>query len=368
MIEYENLKKVNQPYLDEMVRVSKEAMESGWFILGERVKAFENDFARYNGNKYCIGVASGLDALTISLKVYNFPEGSEVLIPSNSYIATVFSILHNNLIPVFVEPDIHTYNIDPLRIEENISPKTKALMIVNLYGKSCDMDSILSLSKKYNLKVIEDCAQSHGAKYKGKKTGTFGECNAFSFYPTKNLGALGDAGAIVTDDSALANKAYELRNYGSKIKYYNDSVGYNSRLDEIQAAILSVKLQYLDKINMHKRNLADIYDSNLKSDFIKPVREKSYFDVFHIYAIMHERRDELREFLLKNEIKTEIHYPVPPHKQNALSELIKLKKIKVPEEGFPISEEIHKKILSLPISSFHSESDILKVTKILNEF
>jgi dTDP-4-amino-4,6-dideoxygalactose transaminase len=368
MIEYENLKKLNEPFMEELIQSSKKTIESGLYILGENGKSFEKEFALYNGNKYCIGVASGLDALILSLRAFEFEEGSEVIVPANTYIATILSILHNQLRPVFVEPDIKTYNIDPTKIEERITTNTRAIMIVNLYGKSCDMDEILKIANKYDLKVIEDCAQSHGAKFKGKNTGTFGHCNAFSFYPTKNLGALGDAGAVTTDDPEIAEKIYKLRNYGSRIKYHNDLIGYNSRLDEIQAGFLSIKMKYLDKINSHKRKLAKIYNENLKDGFIKPNSHSDYFDVYHIYAVRHERRDALREYLLKKEIKTEIHYPVAPHNQVAIKKLIAQGKFVIDVGGYPISEEIHNTELSLPISYFHTEEDVYRVIEVMNSW
>jgi dTDP-4-amino-4,6-dideoxygalactose transaminase len=361
VIEYENLQKANRIFFEEYQQSLKETLNSGWFILGKNVEKFEQEFAAYNNNKFCVGVASGLDALILSLKAFDFKKRGEVLVPSNTYIATILSIIHAGLIPVLVEPDIKTYNIDPNLIEEKISSNTKAVMIVHLYGKSCDMDPIVSLCKKYNLALIEDCAQSHGAKYKGKNTGTFGEFGAFSFYPTKNLGALGDGGSVNTDDPELAKTIKRLRNYGSDVKYYNEIVGYNSRLDEVQAGFLSIKLKRLDEIISHKRKLADIYHKNLKDDFIKPVMHEDYFDVYHIYNVRHPQRDKLKEYLLKNEIKTDIHYPVPPHKQKAMVGIIK-------EKNFPISEEIHSTTLSLPISFLHAENDIYKVVEVMNRF
>src|SRR4030042_34353 len=249
MIEYENLKEVNEPFFAEYKKEFTDIMQGGWYILGKAVGKFEQEFANYCGVLHCIGVASGLDALIISLKAFKFKPGSEVILPSNTYIATIISIVHCGLKPVLVEPDIMTYNIDPAKIEDALTSKTAAIMPVHLYGKMCHMDPIMEIANRHGLKIIEDCAQAHGSKYKSKKAGTFGHCNAFSFYPTKNLGALGDAGAIVTDDHELAQQVRILRNYGSKIKYYNEVVGYNSRLDELQAAFLSVKLKKLDGIN-----------------------------------------------------------------------------------------------------------------------
>tara|TARA_B100000809_G_scaffold112579_1_gene111112 strand:- start:871 stop:1956 length:1086 start_codon:yes stop_codon:yes gene_type:complete len=361
MIDYENLKKLNEPFFEEYTKKFSEVLNSGWYILGNSVKQFEEEFTKYNNAQNTIGVASGLDAITLSLAACGFEEGSEVIVPSNTYIATILSVVHNKLKPVLVEPSIETYNIDPKKIEESITSKTKAIVIVHLYGKSCEMDPIIEICKRHNLKLIEDCAQSHGAKYKGTKTGVFGDFGAFSFYPTKNLGALGDAGAILCNDDSLAHKVKRLRNYGSDIKYLNEVVGYNSRLDEMQAAFLSVKLTHLDEINEHKRCLAKLYLQNLNSDFIKPVVHPDYFDVYHIFNIRHKKRDELREYLLENGIKTEIHYPVSPSNQKALKGIID-------EKEFPISEEIHRTTLSLPISFCHTQKEINRVIEVMNKF
>ena len=361
MIEYESLALLNAPFFEEYSNAFQKVMNSGWYILGQSVKNFEEEFANYNKSTHCIGLASGLDAITLSIKAFDFDKGSEIIVPSNTYIATILSVMQNNMKPVFVEPSIDTYNIDPIKIEAAITNKTKAIVVVHLYGKSCDMDPIMEICKKYNLKLIEDCAQSHGATYKGKHTGTFGEFGSFSFYPTKNLGALGDAGAVVCNDVALYKIIRRLRNYGSDVKYYNEVVGYNSRLDEMQAAFLSVKLKRLNDINNHKRKLAAIYLNNLKLDFIKPVVDKYYFDVYHIFNIRCDKRDALKEYLLKHDIKTEIHYPVSPSKQNALQG-------KLDNYSFPISEKIHATTLSLPISFFHTEGDVNKVVEVMNKF
>lgn len=361
MIEYENLGKLNQPFFEELESAFKETLESGWYILGKKVQQFETEFANYCNTKHCIGVANGLDALILALRTFNFPKGSEVIVPSNTYIATILSIVHNGLVPILVEPDITTYNIDSKKIEEKITSKTCAVLVVHLYGKVCEMDAITAIAEKHNLKIIEDCAQAHGAKYKNVKAGSFGDINAFSFYPSKNLGAIADAGAITTNDNELAETIKSLRNYGSKVKYYNELVGYNSRLDEVQAAFLSVKLKYLDKINEHKRKLASIYLKNLKADFIKPAVHTDYFDVYHIFNVRHPKRDALKEYLLKHEIKTEIHYPVSPNKQQAMKGILD-------NQSTPISEEIHQTTLSLPISYFHTENDILHVIDVMNKF
>jgi dTDP-4-amino-4,6-dideoxygalactose transaminase len=361
MIEYENLKKLNKVFFAQYHEKFEAVLNSGWFILGQQVKQFEDDFARYCGTKYCVGVANGLDALILSLRAFNFRPGGEVLVPSNTYIATILSILNCGLKPVLVEPDISTYNIDPGRIEESITKNTVAIMVVHLYGKCCEMDAISSLVKKHELKLIEDCAQAHGAMFKNRKAGSFGDFSAFSFYPTKNLGALGDAGSLNTSSDELAIIARKLRNYGSEKKYYNDIIGVNSRLDELQAGFLSIKLSRLDDINAHKRKLAALYQANLKADFIKPQVHLDYSDVFHIYNVRHEKRDELKAYLLKHQVGTEIHYPVAPHRQLAMRGILD-------SSQFPISEEIHATILSLPISFFHTEDDVLKVVEIMNKF
>ena len=359
-IEYENLFKVNQPYFDEFRQKFDEVLQSGWFILGNNVKKIESEFSSYNKLKYCSGVASGLDALTISLLTLDLEKGSDIIVPSNTYIATILSIILAGHNPVLVEPDINTYNINPALVEESITKRTRAIMVVHLYGKPCDMDPILEICKKNNLFLIEDCAQAHGAEYKGKKVGSFGDMAGFSFYPTKNLGCLGDGGAIVTNNEELHLKSQMLRNYGSRVKYQNEFIGMNSRLDEVQAAFLSVKLKSLNKINSHKRELASHYLSHLKEDFIKPSVQNFSYDVFHIFNIRHKQRNELKEYLLKHGINTEIHYPIPPHKQKALSFLSHLK--------YPISEEIHSTTLSLPISTIHSKDDIFRVIETMNKF
>jgi dTDP-4-amino-4,6-dideoxygalactose transaminase len=360
MIEYENLKKVNAPFLEAFSKKFREVTESGWFILGEEVKKFESDFAAYCGSKFCIGVANGLDALTISLQAFSFPKGSEVIVPSNTYIATILSILNSGLKPVLVEPSIGSYNIDPLLIEQNVTRNTVAIMVVHLYGKCCEMDMITDIARSADLKIIEDCAQAHGASYKGKKVGTFGDFSAFSFYPTKNLGALGDGGSINTDSPDLCKIARMIRNYGSEKKYHNDVIGVNSRLDELQAALLNVKLPHLDEINNHKRELASVYHANLNDNFIQPELHPDYHDVYHIFNVRHPRRDLLKQYLETNGIKTDIHYPVPPHQQVALKGLL--------QNDFPISEEIHRTTLSLPISFCHSREDILRVVDVMNNF
>lgn len=359
MIEYENLRLANEKLFDKYKESFNNFLNSGWFILGDQVKKFEENFASFCNVKHCIGVASGLDALILAIDACNFPKNSEIIVPSNTYIATILAIVRNGFKPILVEPDINTYNIDPNRIEEKITKNTRAIIVVHLYGKACDMDKICSIANQYDLKIIEDVAQAHGAKFKDKMVGGFG-IGCFSFYPTKNLGALGDAGAVTTNDENLAKTFRSLRNYGSAIKYYNDDLGYNSRLDEIQAGFLSAKLEILDDITNHKRELAKIYIENLDDRFIKPVVDRDYFDVYHIFNVRHKNRDELKNYLLENEVKTEIHYPLPPHRQKSMQGII--------EGQYPISEEIHNTTLSLPISYFHKEEDVLKICDIMNRW
>jgi len=360
-IDYENLARLNAPFLEEFRRSFDAVLDSGWFILGRQVEAFEKEFASWCTCEYGIGLASGLDALMLSLKVCNLPAGSEVIVPSNTYIATILAILQAGLQPVLVEPDIASYNIDPQKIEEKISGRTGAILVVHLYGKCCDMDPVLDIAARHNLYVIEDCAQSHGARYKNRVAGSFGDLAAWSFYPTKNLGALGDAGAITTNSSGYAERLKVLRNYGSKVKYHNEEVGFNSRLDEVQAAFLRVKLKHIAAITDHKRSLASVYLQHLNDEVVKPSVGPDYFDVYHIFNIRTARRDELKQYLLANGIKTEIHYPVPPHQQKAMQGILK-------ETSFPVSEEIHATTLSLPISYFHTSEDVLQVCEAINQF
>ena len=361
MVPYEDLKVVNEPFAESFRQQFEKVLSSGWYILGNEVSTFENDFAAYHQIPHCIGVANGLDALVISLKALPLQEKSEILVPSNTYIATILAILHSGHIPVLVEPDIRTYNIDPEKIEDRITDKTAAVLVVHLYGKCCKMDGIMEICKRRGLALVEDCAQSHGAKYNDQLCGTFGDMAGFSFYPTKNLGCLGDGGAILTNNESLAAKARLMRNYGSSKKYYNEYPGYNSRLDELQAAFLHVKLKGLAAINAHKRKLASVYLSELGEDFIKPHVDKDQEDVYHIFAVRHPKRNELRAYLSANGIGTEIHYPVPPHHQQALKGV-------VGDCCYPVSEEIHHTILSLPCSTAHTEDDIYKVIEVMNQF
>jgi len=361
LIEYENLARLNQPFFEDYLRACNAVLSKGWYILGESVTSFENDYAAYCNSSYAIGVANGLDALILALKAFEFAPGTEIIVPSNTYIATILAIVHNQLKPILVEPDINTYNIDPSLIEEKINGRTGAILVVHLYGKMCEMDAICAIAAKHGLKVIEDCAQAHGARVNNKKAGSWGDFGAHSFYPTKNLGAIGDAGALTCSNETLKKRIAALRNYGSVVKYYNEVAGYNSRLDELQAAFLSIKLKKLDAINEHKRKLAAIYLEQLKDDFIKPVVQPGYYDVYHIFNIRHPKRDQLKAYLLKHDIKTEIHYPVAPNRQRAMIGILD-------DQPTPIAEEIHQTTLSLPVSFCHTEQDIFEVSALMNKF
>lgn len=360
-VEYENLNKLNIKFRREFADTFDKFLLNNKFILGENVENFEKEFSSYCGeNVLSVGVSSGLDALILSIEVLSLPKESEIIVPSNTYIATIISIIRLGYKPVLVEPCIIKYNIDVNILESYITKKTKVIMCVHLYGKMCDMDDLLNLCKKYDLYLIEDSSQSHGSEYKNKRSGTFGDLSAFSLYPTKNLGALGDAGIITTKNENFYDKLLYLRNYGSKIKYQNDYIGYNSRLDEIQAGFLLTKLKYLNEIISHKRFLADLYIKNINSKFILPLVEHDKKDSYHIFNIRVDNRNELKNYLESYGIQTEIHYPISPHNQKCLKDY---------NFGYyPISDEIHNTTLSLPISYIHSEEDIYYVIKTLNKF
>lgn len=360
MIEYESLAKSNEAFIAELEAAANRVVRSGWYVLGNEVQAFEKEFAEYIGAKHCIGVGNGLDALILSFEALDLPKDSEILVASNTYIATILAIVRAGYKPVLVEPELETFNMDPARLHEALTSKTGAICVTHLFGKPCRMDKIGKFAQEHGLKVIEDCAQSHGAKLASKMTGTFGDTGCFSFYPTKNLGAIGDAGAIVTNDDILADRLRHMRNYGSKIKYVNQYVGMNSRLDEIQAAMLRVKLRHLDKMTQHKRTLAEIYFNNLPSWIKLPRHRDDEFDVFHIFGIRCEHRDELRSFLLSNGVKTEIHYPIPPHRQQAMRHIL--------TGDYVIADELHATELSLPISIGHNKGDVLKVCRAMGGF
>ena len=360
MIEYESLAQSNAAYIADLEAAASRVIRSGWYVLGQEVNAFEQEFAQYVGAKHCIGVANGLDALILSIEALNLPKGSDVLVASNTYIATILAIIRAGHKPVLVEPVLETFNMDPALLPAALTPNTRAICVTHLFGKACRMDAIGAFAKAHGLKVIEDCAQSHGARLAGKMTGTFGDAGCSSSYPTKHLGAVGDAGAVVTDDDELADRLRHLRNYGSKQKYVNEYAGVNSRLDEIQAAMLRVKLKHMDAMTEHKRALAQIYFAELPSFVQKPVVNADEYDVFHIYGIRSPKRNDLKEFLLASNVKTEIHYPIAPHKQRAMHDVL--------SGQYPIAQALHDSELSLPISYGHTTQDIRQVCQIIQKF
>ena len=330
-------------YQQEYEEAALRVLRSGWYVLGNEVKQFEEEFAAFTGRKYCVGLNSGLDALIMSVRALGISQGDEVIVQANTYIATVLGITENGAIPVFVEPD-ECYNIDADKIEVAITDKTKAIMVVHLYGQASNMGKIMGISKKYNLPVIEDCAQSHGACFDGKMTGSFGISGCFSFYPTKNLGAFGDAGAIVTDDKDFADKVRMMRNYGSRIKYYNEIEGLNSRLDEMQAALLRVKLQHIKELNQERVVLADRYTKGITNEYIvKPEIRNGANSIFHQYVIRCKDRSNLQKYLEEQGIQTQIHYPVPPHLAECYERLGHKR------GDYPITEQYANEVLSLPI-------------------
>ena len=359
MIKFLDLHKINLPYHEALHQKMQDVLDKGWFILGDEVKAFEKSFASYCGMKHCIGVGNGLDAMVLIFKAYIqlgvLKKGDEVIVPANTYIASILAILQSDLVPVLVEPDSKTYNIDPDLIVEKITNKTKGILVVHLYGQLADMDKINEIGKKYNLLIVEDAAQAQGLTFRGNNT------KAFSFYPGKNLGSLGDAGAITTNDDALAEVLFAMRNYGSEKKYYNEIIGVNSRLDELQAAFLNVKLPNLETENNRRRQIAKRYSTEIKNNkIVLPLCEDLSNHVFHLFVVRTENREHLQEYLKENSIETLIHYPIPPHKQNALKEWNNL--------SFPITEKIHREVLSLPISPVMSDDEVTKVVEILNRY
>lgn len=363
-IPFVSFTEVNKQVKEEILKAFEQFFDSGWYILGERVKEFEASYAAFNKVPNCIGVSNGLDALHICLRTLNIGAGDEVIIPSNTYIATALAVSYVGAVPVLVEPDSQTYNIDPLKIEAAITPKTKAIMPVHLYGQACEMEAIMDIANKNNLYVIEDNAQAQGATYNDKITGSWGHINGTSFYPGKNLGALGDAGAITTTDANLANKASILRNYGSEKKYYNEVIGYNMRLDECQAAILSVKLKYLEEWTRQRIEIASWYNNALAgiNDITLPVSAAGASHVFHLYVIRTKRRDALQKHLAGLGTGTLIHYPIPIHLQKAYQHLGFVK------GDFPIAEEIADTCLSLPMWPGMQKDDVAKVAEQIISF
>lgn len=369
MIPFLDLKAINMQYRDQMITACTRVIDSGWYICGKELEEFEHNFANYCGTRYAIGVANGLDALILTLRAWKelgkLNEGDEVIVPSNTYIASILAISQNNLKPVLVEPDITTFNIDTKKIETAITPKTKVILPVHLYGQLAAMPEIMTIAKKYNLLVLEDSAQSHGAEINGQKAGNWGNAAGFSFYPGKNLGALGDAGAITTNDAELAQMLKAIRNYGSHEKYKNLVPGVNSRLDEIQAAILNVKLKFLDQENQHRRHIADLYLKEIQNTAIelpcKNINTETYAQhVWHLFVIRTKYREKLQQYLAENGVQTLIHYPIPPHKQQAYQEWNGL--------SFPVSEQIHAEVLSLPIGPTLSMDEAKQVVQLCNGF
>lgn len=364
MIKFLDLQKINEQYSEEFKGVFDKVLKSGWFILGKEVEKFESEFAAYCGTKYCIGVANGLDALILIIEGYKqlglMKEGDEIIVPSNTYIASILAISKAGLLPILVEPDQTTFLIDSTKIEEKITTKTKAILPVHLYGRSCDMSALKNIADKYKLKIIEDSAQSHGATFKGKRSGNLGDASGFSFYPGKNLGAIGDAGAITTNDKELAESIKALRNYGSHKKYENLYKGINSRLDELQAALLSVKLKYLDDETEARRKIAERYSLEIINPQILlpklPADRKEHS--WHLYVLQVSDRQKVQQYLLEKGIQTLIHYPIPPHKQKAYSELNNL--------SYPISEKMHAEVLSIPISPVMTDVEVTKVIDAVN--
>ena len=370
MIEFLNLKAANREYRQELIEAATRVIDSGWYIQGTELKAFESEFAAYCGTKHCIGVANGLDALILTLRAWKelgkLKDGDEVIVPSNTYIASILAISANDLVPVLVEPDVATYNLCPKQTEAAITAKTRAILPVHLYGQLADMPAIMAVAQRHNLLVLEDSAQAHGAELNGKKAGNWGDASGFSFYPGKNLGALGDAGAVTTNDDQLAETLRALRNYGSHEKYKNLFQGTNSRLDEIQAAMLSVKLKHLDTETAHRRKVADAYIQGINNTAVtlpltlnaSPLTRENH--VWHVFVIRCEQREALQKHLLEHGIQTLIHYPIPPHQQQAYKEWNM--------HSYPVSELIHQQVMSLPMGPTITMDEVKKVIAAINTF
>lgn len=365
MIKFLDLQKINAQYAADLKNVAAEVIDSGWYLLGERVKKFEKELVAFQEGGHAVAVANGLDALRLILKAYLemgiMQEGDEVIVPANTYIASILAITDNRLRPVLVEPDLETYNLDLRLIESKITEKTKAIMVVHLYGRVCWSVGLEALAKKYNLKIIEDNAQAIGARWKGIRTGKLGDAAGFSFYPGKNLGALGDSGAVMTKDAELAKTVRTLANYGSAQKYVNQYQGLNSRMDEIQAAFLSVKLCYVDHETSRRREISDYYIKKITNpNIILPEKGGDDEHVWHLFVVRTNRREDLQSYLQENGVQTLIHYPIPPHKQECYSDLNDL--------ILPITEQIHNEVLSLPMSPVMREEDVDRVINIINKY
>lgn len=361
MIKFLDLAKINNRFRNEIDERIEAILNKGWYLQGEQNELFCRHFAEYCGTRYALGVANGLDALNLIIKAHGFGPGDEIIVPANTYIATILAISENGCTPVLVEPTLETYNIDPDRVEEAITPRTRAIMVVHLYGQAVRMEKIWALAKKYNLKVFEDCAQAHGALYQGRKVGNLSDAGAFSFYPGKNLGCMGDGGGITTNDRELFEKIKIIANYGSDRKYHHIYKGTNSRLDEIQAAVLDVKLKYLDADNARRREIVAYYRSNITNPFI--VLPQTYDEettVWHVFAVRTQKRDEFQQYLEDNNIQTIIHYPTPPHKQLAYDEWR--------NQSFPVTEKIHREIISLPLSPVMTDEEVNFVVDRVNSW
>lgn len=351
-----------QLYQEEFETKALEVLRSGWYVLGKEVSSFEEEFAAYTGGKHCIGLASGLDALWIAFRVLGIGKGDEVIVQGNTYIASVMGITINGATPVFVEPDEY-FNIDASQIEEKITGKTKAILVVHLYGQASNMDIIMEIARKHNLRVVEDCAQSHGARFRGKMTGTFGDIGCFSFYPSKNLGAFGDGGAIVTDDSSIADDVRIFRNYGSEKRYYNKVVGTNSRLDELQAGLLRVRLAHMQELEEEKRKICSRYLAELcHPDIILPDTREEATHIWHQFVIRTEQRQELIDYLNRKEIGTIIHYPIPPHLSEAYQYL------NVCRGSLPVTEHYAETVLSIPLYNGMTDEEQNFVIDAINAF
>ena len=369
MIKFLDLHKINERFRAEMDAATKRVLDSGWYLLGKECEAFEAEFAAYCGVKHAIGCANGLDALKLVIKAIGIGPGDEVIAPANTYIASLIAISANGATPVLVEPDISTYLIDPAKIEEKITPRTRAIMVVHLYGRVCEMDAINAIAKRHGLRVVEDCAQAHGAYCGAKRAGNLGDAAGFSFYPGKNLGCLGDGGAVTTNDDELAKKVRALRNYGSDVKYHFPYRGTNSRLDEIQAAWLRVKLPYLDVDNARRAEIATRYCREITSPQVTLPNNRTTEqsnnrtilpNVWHVFPVRVEKRDAFQAYLTEKGIQTVIHYPIPPHRQPAYTEWHGIK--------LPITERIHETIISLPISPVMPEDEVSEVVSVVNAF
>lgn len=362
MVKFLDLKSINGRFRPELDSAVRRVLDSGWYLLGDECELFEREYASWCGVKHCIGCANGLDALKLVIQGLGFGEGDEIIAPANTYIASLIAISANGCTPVLVEPDIDTYLLDSERIEEHITSRTKAIMVVHLYGRVVDMTPILSLAEKYGLKVIEDSAQAHGAKFDGRRTGSLGDASGFSFYPGKNLGCLGDGGCVTTDDDELARKVRALRNYGSDVKYHFPYRGTNSRLDEIQAAFLRVKLPSLDADNAARRRVAERYCAEIKNPLVVlPSLPKDPEQcVWHVFPVRCERREAFQHHLSNCGIQTVIHYPIPPHRQPAYTEWHNM--------SLPVTERIHDEIISLPISPVMEDADIVAVIDAVNKW